>query len=133
MITSVMKLHDSNKDVLNKPPNTSHKECLLKLHETLVLEELIDLLEPIFYITLLLGGSKYVSCSVILHSVTKLIEYFSSFKSASTNITINSMAKIIKESLVKRTKEYFEIDELYAASYLDPRFRSFFFVLIKTW
>ena len=103
----MMKLHDSIKDVLNKPPHTNHKEKLLKWHENSLLEELIDLLEPIFDITLLLGGSKYVSCSVILPAVTKLIEYFSSFQSAPTNITINSMAKIMKENLVKRTKEYF--------------------------
>ena len=42
------------------------------------------------------------------------------------------MAKIIKESLVEITKEYFELYDLYAVFYVDPRLRSVFF-LIKTY
>ena len=78
---------------------------MLKWHETSLLEEFIHILEAIFDVNWLLGGSL--------------------FHSTSTNIKINSIVKIIKESLVKRTKGYFKIDEFYAASNLDPCFISF--------
>ena len=132
MLQSVFKLSDSIKDVLIKPENKDNKELLLKSWELEIIGELIDLLEPIHDFTKILSGSQYTTCSIILPAVYKLTDYFANFKSESNNRTIMNLSIKFKDSLNRRCEDFLKTEKLYAATYLDPRFRTFKYMSNKT-
>ena len=99
------------------------------------------MLEPIHDFTKILSGSQWnhlfnyittTTCSIILPAVYKLTDYFANFKSESNNRTIMNLANKLKESFNRRCEDFLKIEKLYAATYLDPRFRTFKFISNKT-
>ena len=90
-----------------------------------LIEEFVELLEPFYDFTVLLSGSKYVTCSLIIPAFKKLTDYLKAYKSPTNNLIINTIASDLHNSLTERGKSYFNKQELLAAAFLDPRFRSF--------
>jgi len=84
----------------------------------------------LFY--LFLGGSNYVTCSVILPAIYNLLKYYDEFNSNSNNDKINTLADSIRYNLKSRLSVYLKITPLYVACYLDPRYRNFYFIYDKT-
>ncbi|KAK7162416.1 hypothetical protein R3I93_006650 [Phoxinus phoxinus] len=111
-----------NKDPLMATlAHQNHKLTLLTSAEFDKLARLEKLLEPCRYVMELLGGEKYVSCSVVLPALCHL-----ALKMA---VTEDDPAYVVrfkdafKEDLTKR-KENTNIAWLKIASALDPRFKN---------
>ena len=101
---------------------------LLKNWEPEIVDKLIDLLKPMHEFTKILSGSQYTTCSIILPAVYKLTDYFANFKSESNIRTIMNLAIKFKDKFNRRCEDFLKIEKLYAATYLDPRFRTFNFL-----
>ena len=95
--------------------------------ELTLVQDIIELLEPFNELTKLISGSEYVTSSLILPSVTRLMEILQLFVSKDDNKTIESIAYEMFIDIEKRTSDYFNKEILIASSFLDPRFKSFNF------
>jgi hypothetical protein len=88
----------------------------------------VTLLDPFLHLTRILSGSTYVTSSIILPGVSKLIEVLSNFKSKNEHEFMETLAKSLAKDLAARSKAYFKNPLLLAATYMDPRYRKFSFV-----
>jgi hypothetical protein len=76
MLTSINESHAAIRMVITSDPERkkNHLHQLLTDAELVILEDLIDLLDPFLEMTKLVSGSKYVTISIVLPSVTRLLE-----------------------------------------------------------
>ena len=88
----------------------------------------MDLLHPFLQITKLSSGSKYVTSSIILPAVTRILEILQVYESKNDNQFLEELAVEMHDDLATRSKVYFDSEILKAASFLDPRYRSMSFV-----
>ena len=76
MLISVAESHSAIRVVLTSDQETKKKfqHELLTDNELLIVEDLIVLLDPFLEMTKLVSGSKYVTVSVVLPAITRLLE-----------------------------------------------------------
>ena len=101
---------------------------LLKSKELNVVEDLIILFQPFQELTILISASSYVTSSVMLPAITRLLEVLQLYESKHCLNFINQLALDMKDNLETRTKTYFKNKLLLAATFMDPRFRSLKFI-----
>jgi len=105
MLTSVCESHAAICSVI-----TSDQERKKKfLHELLtdieigIIEDLIELLDPFLEMTTLVSGSKYVTISIVLPAINRLLECLKLFHPSSGNEFLKVVAENMYESLRRRT------------------------------
>ena len=101
---------------------------LLEPKEIDIIEDLIVLLNPFKELTLLISASTYVTSSIILPAVSRLIQVLQSYESLHKNDSIENLGLSMKVDLIDRTTKYFNNKLLLAATFMDPRYRSFQFI-----
>lgn len=84
------------------------------------LKKLTELLEPCRYVTEILGGEHYISCSVVLPALCHLFRVME--PSDDDPVLILRLKKVFSEDLAKR-KENANLSWLKLATALDPRFK----------
>jgi hypothetical protein len=75
-----------------------------------------------------MSGSKYVTISVVLPRVTRLLEILQIYESKFGNKDIQDLAIQMYNDLEERTKEHFTNPMVICATFLDPRYRKFHFI-----
>jgi hypothetical protein len=75
-----------------------------------------------------MSGTKYVTISLILPGITRLLEILHLFESKYENKKIENLAIKLHDDLFDRTREYFNNSIVIAATYLDKRYRNFQFI-----
>ena len=130
MLKSVLDAHDSVKTVINGNAESKKKysDLLLNNIEISVVEDLIELLLPFFQFTEMMSGTKYVTISIALPGITRLLEILQIYKSKFNNKEIGVLAIQMHDDLAVRTCAHFENEMVIAVTYLDPRYRKFTFV-----
>ena len=93
-----------------------------------IISDLIKLLKPFQELTLLISASEYVTSSIVLPAVTRLMEVLMLYEASNGTIFLETLAKEIHDYLSSRTKTYFDDKLLLTATYLDPRYRSLSFI-----
>ena len=130
MLKSVLDAHDSVKTVINSNSESRKKysDMILNNMEISVIEDLIELLLPFFQFTEMMSGTKYVTVSIVLPGVTRLLEILQIFKSKFNNKEIEQLSIKMHDDLADRTRAHFDNQMVIAATYLDPRYKKFRFV-----
>ena len=93
-----------------------------------IIGDLIKLLKPFQELTALISASKYVTSSIVLPAVTRLIEVLMLYESSNGTTFLDDLAVEMHDDLQDRTKTYFDNKLLLTATYLDPRYRSLSFI-----
>jgi hypothetical protein len=75
-----------------------------------------------------MSGSKYVTISVVLPRVTRLLEILQIYESKFGYKDIQDLAIHMYNDLEERTKEHFTNPMVICATFLDPRYRKFHFI-----
>jgi hypothetical protein len=75
-----------------------------------------------------MSSSKYVTISVVIPGVTRLLEILQLFESKFNNEFIEELSVNMHDDLERRTTEYFSNPLVICATYLDPRYRKFKFI-----
>jgi len=101
---------------------------LLSESELNATEDLIRLLQPFKELTILISASDYVTSSIVLPAITRLMECMQMFESNHGLFFIQNLAVRMHDNLVDRTRPYFKNNLLLAATFLDPRYRSLMFI-----
>ncbi len=93
-----------------------------------IVADLIQLLEPFQELTVLISASDYVTSSIVLPAVTRLMEVLMVYEAENGTEFLNNLSRRMHDDLQVRTQKYFDNKILLAASYLDPRYRSLLFI-----
>jgi len=101
---------------------------LLTEIELNIIEDFIDLLKPFQELTVLISGSKYVTSSIVLPALTRLMEVLHIYKSRHGFEFISELAVKMSDALEDRSKPYFANKLLLTASFMDPRYKSLKFI-----
>ena len=130
MLESVFKAHSAIVSVIeqNKTWLKKYKSSLLDYKDLEIVEDLMDLLHPFLQITRLASGSKYVTSSIILPAVTRLLEILQVYRSKNDNLFLENFFVDMYNDLANRSTVYFSNEILKAASFMDPRYRSMSFI-----
>ena len=130
MLTSIFEAHGSIRIVIcnDSITKSNYQHELLSENELNIVEDLIFLLQPFLEITKLLSASEYVTSSIIIPAVTRLTKCLQNFKSIHGNNFIEEIASSMQNDLKVRSQVYFENSLLIAATFMDPRYRSFKFI-----
>ena len=102
-----------------------HGAKLLRPDELLTIKELVEILNPFWECTKLLSGRDYVTISLILPSLTRLLSILHLIE---TSKLLDPIVKELINSLTERSKVYFKQPMILAATFLDPRHRKFKFI-----
>lgn len=102
-----------------------HGSKVLKPDEVLTIKELVEILNPFEECTRLLSGRNYVTVSLILPSLSRLLDILNIIEP--TRLLEPIVSELIR-SLDERSKVYFKQEIILAATFLDPRHRKFKFV-----
>ena len=116
MLESILNSHDCIKIVINNNSELKKKYSHLLLNGTdiEVLEDLLHLLQPFFQFTKIMSASKYVTITVVIPGITRLLEILQIYESEYNNTDIENLAKLMKEDLEQRTKCFFENPMVFA-------------------
>ena len=130
MLKSVLDAHDCVKSVINSTAELRKKyvQILLNNVDIEILEDLVHLLLPFFQFTKIMSGSQYVTISVVIPGITRLLEILQIYESRFNNKEIEDLAKIMKNDLEDRTEIFFTNSMVISATFLDPRYRRFHFI-----
>ena len=130
MLQSVNDAYDSIKVVINSSADIKKKysDMLLNSFEIGLVEDLLLLLLPFHQLTELMSGSKYVTISVVIPGVIRLLEILQIFESKFGNTDIQDLAIQMYNDLEERTREHFNNPMVICATFLDPRYRKFHFI-----
>lgn len=101
---------------------------LLSYAELEIVGDLIQLLKPFQELTVLISGSQYVTSSIVLPAVTRLMEMLMLYEPNNGTEFLRDLAVQMHDDLQDRTKNYFDNKLLLTATYLDPRYRSLSFI-----
>ncbi len=93
-----------------------------------IVGDLIKLLKPFQELTLLISASEYVTSSIVLPAVTRLMEVLMLYEASNGTTFLETLAVDMHDDLNRRTKTYFDNNLLLTATYLDPRYRSLSFI-----
>ena len=93
MLISVVESHSAIRVVLTSDQETKKKfqHELLTDNELFIVEDLIVLLDPFLEMTKLVSGSKYVTVSVVLPAITRLLECLILYEPAKGEILQRSL------------------------------------------
>ncbi len=105
-----------------------YQSQLLNYDELSNIEDLMSLLKPFQEITQLISASKYVTSSIVLPAITRLMECLMIYRSSNGNSGFEDIAVSMHDDLHDRSLTYFKNRLLLAATYLDPRYRSLSFI-----
>ena len=130
MLKSVLDAHDCIKIVLNNCSELRKKYSHMLLNGTdiEILEDLVHLLLPFYQFTKIMSGSKYVTISIVIPGITRLLEILQLYESQYSNVEIEKLARSMKDDLEERTKFFFTNPMVISATFLDPRYRKFHFI-----
>ena len=110
-----------------EPVNSTIKDHVPKENEFTLIEELIDLLEPLNELTTNLSGKKYVSIFIIYPAIYSFINsVFPNFHPK--NLEISNLKEEILKSLKARFSFIFENNFFKACTYLHYKYKKFEFV-----
>ncbi|XP_030613050.1 zinc finger BED domain-containing protein 4-like [Archocentrus centrarchus] len=117
MICRLLKNKEAVKATLDKQ---RHKLVLLSAAEWTKLERLADFLEPCRYVTDLLGGETYISCSAVL-PVLRFLDHTMKVSDEDSTYIVKFKTAFIKD--LSERKAALNYDWLKMATVLDPRFK----------
>ena len=83
-------------------------------------------------LTVLISASEYVTSSIVLPAVTRLMEILMIYEPSNGNSFLEDLAVEMHDDLKDRTKTYFYNKLLLAATFMDPRYRSLSFIKEET-
>jgi hypothetical protein len=134
MLVSVCDAHAAIRMVISQDENLKKRYSneLLNENELNVFEDLIRLLQPFKELTILISASDYVTSSIVLPAITRLMECMQVFESSFKLDFIENLAIKMHDCLVERTKPYFSNKILLTASFMDPRYRSLSYIKDQT-
>ena len=101
---------------------------LLTYADLEIVGDLIQLLKPFQELTVLISASQYVTSSIVLPAVTRLMEVLMLYEASNGTAFLQDLAVKMHDDLKDRTKTYFDNKLLLTATYLDPRYRSLLFI-----
>lgn len=101
---------------------------LLSYEDLEIIGDLIQLLKPFQELTVFISASQYVTSSIVLPAVTRLMEVLILYESNNGTTFLSDLAVRMHDDLKDRTKTYFDNKLLLAATYMDPRYRSLLFI-----
>ena len=122
--------YDAVDQVLNSTPQLrkDYSDALLTTTDISLGEDLVELLAPFQDLIRLMSSSTYVTSSVIIPAVSRFITILAVYESKNNPFIID-VATQMREDLSERAEEaYFKNPLLLAATYMDPRYRSFTFI-----
>jgi hypothetical protein len=91
--------------------------------------DLLVLLDPFLELTNRLSASSYVTCSMIIPGLQRLINILHLYESENHNLFMHDLAITMANDLTDRTKKYFNYFYLIVAStFMDPRYKKFKFI-----
>jgi hypothetical protein len=88
MLQSITKAGQAIQFVLLDPSNQEHRGNLLTGSEMDLLNKLLELLQPMFYLTTKLSTEKFPPCSLVIPSIEKLESYFKEIQSFENNFNL---------------------------------------------
>jgi len=129
-----MVIHKLNRNVIIKEEILKKKYSheLLSYADLDVIGDLIQLLKPFHELTVLISGSTYVTSSIVLPAVSRLMEFLKSYEASNGTKYLEDLAFAMYNDLKIRTRTYFDNKLLLAATYMDPRYRSLSFIKVES-
>jgi hypothetical protein len=91
-------------------------------------EDLECLLEPFLELTNIVSGSTYVTCSIVIPGVQRLIDIKHVYTSKNNNEFLDDLAVRMADDLEYRSKRYLSNDLMVAAPFMDPRYKKFKYI-----
>lgn len=128
MFDSILVCQHGVRRVLTEDPKVwkEHGSKMLSLDEMQLVEDLCKILEPFQEFTEIMSGSKYATISVVLPSLTRLLEILKG--AGDWPKSVSSIVEHLYNDLETRSEQYFANDTVLAATFLDQRFKKFSFI-----
>ncbi len=88
MLSSIIEMHSAIRMVItsNQENKKKYIDELLSDDELGIIEDLISLLDPFLEMTKLVSGSKFVTSSIVLPAITRLLECLRLYSSKNGNL-----------------------------------------------
>lgn len=134
MLSSVFESHAAIRMVITSDPDIKKKygHELLSDAELGIVEDLILLLDPFLEMTKLVSGSHYVTSSIVLPAITRLLECLKLYAPCNGNSFVGDIAEAMYDNLFQRTEDHFKNPIMLAATFMDPRYRNLKFIKDRT-